>query len=158
MADTNFWPGSILGNNLATKRYSAHVASVNTFTIFIAVILLANMAPRSKRSRTNQVNATKRFRVSQIDQQQSDNETASCETRDMLLNGRAQLNQEVNDDEDDDTFLDDDTFNARGSGRSTLGQCMISDIMNALQKLYYFSEADKYLKSPTRPGRSERSL
>ncbi|KAK9384186.1 hypothetical protein V1515DRAFT_583182 [Lipomyces mesembrius] len=79
----------------------------------------------------------------------------------MLLNGRAQLNQEVNDDEDDDTFLDDDTFIEEAMGveaeEAHWDNSLINDKMNALQKLSYFSEADKNLKYSTRPGGSELS-
>ncbi|KAK9426900.1 hypothetical protein V1505DRAFT_407119 [Lipomyces doorenjongii] len=101
------------------------------------------MAPRSKRSRINQENARKRFRISLIDQQQSDNEACRVETRDTVL---AQMDLDV-DDEDDNTLWDEDSVIEEGM-----------DKMNALAKLSYFSEADKKLKYSTRPGGSERSL
>ncbi|KAK9491746.1 hypothetical protein V1508DRAFT_398592 [Lipomyces doorenjongii] len=116
------------------------------------------MAPRSKRSRINQENARKRFRISLIDQQQFDNEAGRVETRDTVL---AQMDLDV-DDEDDNTFWDEDSVieeDMRAEAEEVHWDNMIiSDKMNALAKSSYFSEADKKLKSSTRPGGSERSL
>ncbi|KAK9482897.1 hypothetical protein V1527DRAFT_474827 [Lipomyces starkeyi] len=116
------------------------------------------MAPRPKRSRINQENARKRFRVSVIDQQQPGNETGRVETGDIVL---AQMDLD-GDDEDDNTFLDEDSVveeDMRIEAEEVhWDNRMISEKTDALSKLSYFSEADKKLKYSTRPGGSERSL
>ncbi|KAK9482638.1 hypothetical protein V1527DRAFT_475777 [Lipomyces starkeyi] len=101
------------------------------------------MKPRSKRSRINQENARKRFRISVVDQQQSDNTAGRVETRDTAL---ALMDLDV-DDEDDNTFWDEDSVieeDMRVEAKEIhWDKRMISEKMNALEKLSYFLEADK---------------
>ncbi|KAK9234072.1 hypothetical protein V1525DRAFT_391817 [Lipomyces kononenkoae] len=116
------------------------------------------MAPRSKRSIINQEISRKRFRINVVDQQQSDDETDRVETRDTVL---AQMDQDV-DEEGDNTFWDENSVVEEdmrvGAEETQWDNRMISEKMDALSKLSYFSEADKKLKYSTRPGGSERSL
>ncbi|KAK9239167.1 hypothetical protein V1525DRAFT_54445 [Lipomyces kononenkoae] len=114
------------------------------------------MAPRSKRSRINQENARKRFRINVVDQQQSDNETDRVETRDTVL---AQMDQVV-DKEGDITFWDENAVVEEDmrldAEEIQWDNRMISEKMDALSKLSYYSEADKKLKYSACPGGSVR--
>ncbi|KAK9495745.1 hypothetical protein V1508DRAFT_95641 [Lipomyces doorenjongii] len=96
------------------------------------------MAPRSKCSRISQENARKRFRISLIDQQQSDNEAGRVETCDTVL---AQMDLDV-DDEDDNTFCDEDSVIEEDihveAEEVHSDNRIISEKMNALAKLSYF--------------------
>ncbi|KAK9350792.1 hypothetical protein V1523DRAFT_58688 [Lipomyces doorenjongii] len=111
------------------------------------------MAPRSKRSRTNQNNARKRFQSNRIDYQRSENGT--CDT---LLDAHA-TTDEVVVNEGGDTHLIGSNFIEEEMYVEEVhwDNGEIAEKLKTL-RISYYSEADKNLKYTTRPGDSERTL
>ncbi|KAK9384184.1 hypothetical protein V1515DRAFT_612484 [Lipomyces mesembrius] len=113
------------------------------------------MAPRPKRSRTNQNYARKRFQINRIDYQRFENGTS-----DTFLDTHATMDEVVvNEDGDehliDNNFIEEDEMYVE-EVRWDNGE--IAEKLKTLSKISYYSEADKNLKYTTRPGDSERTL
>ncbi|KAK9233716.1 hypothetical protein V1525DRAFT_422921 [Lipomyces kononenkoae] len=106
------------------------------------------MAPRSKRSRTNQNNARKRFQINRIDP-----ENGTC---DMPLDATATTDEAVLN-EESDAHLIEQIEEEMYVEEVLWDNGEIAEKLKTLRTSYY-SEADKYLKYRTRPGDSERTL